>query len=71
MLKMADHKRPLILAAAAMAQLNGLAQQYQAAILRGDQADADRIRAQAHDVLDSNLDLHGEAAAAVRAIIGG
>jgi hypothetical protein len=68
---MGDHKRPLMLAAAAWAQLSGLTQAYQAAVLRGDQDGAEAIRNQAHAVLDSNLDLNGEAAMAVRAIIGG
>ncbi len=45
-------------------------QQYQAAILRGDPDAAERIRREAHDVLDANLDLNAEAAMAVRAIIG-
>lgn len=62
---MVDHKRALILATATWKQLHSLTQAYQAAVLRGDEDDAERIRREAHDVLDSNLDLNGEAATAV------
>lgn len=67
---MSGHKRPLALATAAWQQLHGLTLAYQAAIMRGDEAGAERIRREAHDVLDSNLDLNGEAAVETRKIIG-
>lgn len=66
----ADHKPALALATAAWLQLHGLTQQYQAAVLRGDVEDAERIRREAHDVLDSNLDLNGQAAVSTRALLG-
>jgi hypothetical protein len=66
---MKDHTSPLALATAAWMHLHGLTQQYQAAVMRGDAEDADRIRREAHDVLDSNLDLNGEAARAIMAIL--
>lgn len=64
------HREPLALAQASWLQLHGLMSSYQAAILRGDTAEAERIRREAHDVLDSHLDLKGQAAVATRAIIG-
>lgn len=68
---MRPHQRALALATAAWVQLHGLTQAYQAAILRGDIDEAERIRAQAHDVLDANLDMNEEAAVAVRSVFGG
>lgn len=67
---MSGAKRSQTLAMAALTQLNGLTLAYRAAIMRGDEAGAERIRREAHDVLDSNLDLNGEAAVETRKIIG-
>lgn len=68
---MSGHKRPLALATAAWQQLHGLTLAYQAAVLRGAQeVELEAIRREAHDVLDSNLDLNGEAAVETRKIIG-
>ncbi len=67
---MTDHKGPLQLATAAWIQLHGLTQAYQAAVLRGASKDEiEHIRREAHDVLDSNLDLNGQAAQAVRDLL--
>lgn len=64
-------RRALVLATAAWTQLHGLTQAYQAAVLRGDMANADELRTQAHDLLDSNLDLNAEAANLTKALLGG
>ena len=67
---MTDHKGPLQLATAAWIQLHSLTQTYQAAVLRGaPQDEIERIRREAHDVLDSNLDLNAQAATAVLSIL--
>ena len=68
---MTEHKAPLQLATAAWLQLHGLTQSYQAAVLRGaSQDELERIRREAHDVLDANLDFNSEAAHAVRSLLG-
>lgn len=67
----AEARKALVLATAAWAQLHGLTQTYQAAILRGDDDEAERLRREAHDILDSNLDLNAEAAHHTRALLGG
>lgn len=64
-------RRALLLATAAWTQLHGLTQQYQAAILRDDLDGAQRIRDEAHALLDSNLDLNAEAAHHTKALLGG
>jgi hypothetical protein len=64
-----DHKRPAVLATAALQDIISLWQATQAAVIRGDTAEADRLRKEAHDMLDSYLDFGVEAAQAVRAII--
>jgi hypothetical protein len=67
---MADHDRALTLASAAVMDLISRGQAYQAAVLRGAQADElERMRQEAHDVLDGYLDLSGDAAEAVKAIL--
>lgn len=69
---MSDHKASLALATAAWLQLHGLTQAYQAAVLRGAGDDElERIRREAHDVLDANLDQNGHAALAVKALLKG
>lgn len=68
---MSEPRKALVLATAAWTQLHGLTQAYQAAVLRGDDAGAELIRREAHDLLDSNLDLNAEAAQAVKALLGG
>ena len=68
---MSEHQKPLALATAAWIQLHGLTQAYQAAILRGHIDEAERIRREAHDVLDANLDMNGQAAEAVRSLLKG
>lgn len=65
------HKRPLKLATVAWLNLLDVTQAYQAAILQGDADRANGLRVMAHDLLDANLDLNGEAAVAVRSIKGG
>lgn len=64
-------RRALVLATAAWTQLHGVTQQYQAAVLRGDETDARRLRDEAHALLDSNLDLNAEAAHHTKALLGG
>lgn len=64
-------RRAVVLATAAWTQLHGLTQAYQAAVLREDHEEAERLRIQAHDLLDSTLDLNAEAANLTREIIGG
>lgn len=64
------HRLPLLLATAAWKELHGKTQAYQAAVMRGDHEAAQTLRAEAHDLLDSNLDLNGEVAVAVRALNG-
>jgi hypothetical protein len=66
-----EHRRPLALATAAWIELHGATQAYQAAVLRGDVKEAEKIRARCHDILDANLDQNAAAAQAVRNIIGG
>lgn len=53
-----------ILAAAAWKDLNAKSANYQAAILRGDHDAAQALRQEAHDILDTHLDLSGEIAQA-------
>jgi hypothetical protein len=68
---MAEHKERMTLATAALFELIARQQAMQAAVLRGDGADVlDRMRAEAHDVLDAYLDRAAEAAVAVKAILG-
>lgn len=57
---MSEHRRSAVLAAAAWKDLNAISSQYQAALLRGDEAAARDLRQQAHDMLDTHLDLNGE-----------
>lgn len=63
------HRERLLRATAAWLDLLALTHAYQAAIMRGDITEAEEIRARAHDVLDANLDLNGQAATAVSNII--
>ncbi|MGA0604862.1 hypothetical protein ACO2Q0_02590 [Phenylobacterium sp. VNQ135] len=67
----AEARKALVLATAAWAQLHGLKHTYEAAILRGDDKEAQRLRDEAHSLLDSNLDLHAEAAHHAKALLGG
>jgi hypothetical protein len=65
-----EHRAALANATAAWLNLLGLTHAYQAAILQGKVEEAERIRGEAHDVLDANLDENAHAANATRAIIG-
>lgn len=67
---MSDHKASAALAAAAWKDLNAKTHAYQAAILRGDDEAAEAIRQEAHDMLDTCIDLNGSVARATLAIIG-
>lgn len=60
-----------VLAAAAWKDLNALSSQYQAALLRGDDQSARDLRQQAHDMLDTHLDLNGEVVQATLDILKG
>lgn len=68
---MTDHKPPLLLATAALHSIIGQAQNIQAETLRGvGQDEIDRLRGEAHDMLDAYLDHMTEAAAKTLAILG-
>ena len=60
-----------VLAAAAWKELNALSSLYQTALLRGDDAKAQELRQQAHDMLDTHLDLSGEIVQATLDILKG
>ena len=60
---------PAVRASASWIRLLGLLHAYEAAALLGDGAEADRVRAQAHDLLDTTLDQRAEKAAEVRAVL--
>lgn len=68
---MSAHRSKAVLAAAAWKDLNALSSQYQAALLRGDDRSAQNIRQQAHDMLDTHLDLSGEIVQATLDILKG
>lgn len=53
---------PAIMALATWKELNAMQSLYTAAVFRGDQDEANAIRAKAHDLLDACLDLNGEVA---------
>lgn len=61
---MSDQRAKAVLAAAAWKDLNAKSSSYQAAILRGDDKAAQAIRREAHDMLDTYMDLNGEVAKA-------
>lgn len=61
---MSDQRAKAVLAAAAWKDLNSKSSSYQAAILRGDDEAAQSIRREAHDMLDTYMDLNGEVAKA-------
>lgn len=61
---MSAHRGKAILAAAAWKDVNALSGAYQAAVLRGDTEKAQELRQQAHDMLDTHLDLQNEVAQA-------
>jgi hypothetical protein len=63
------HRGKAILAAAAWKDLNAKSSAYQAAILRGDHEAAQALRMEAHDILDTHLDLSGEVAQAALDIL--
>lgn len=67
---MTDHRASAVLAAAAWKDLSAKTHAYQAAILRGDDDTAEAIRQEAHDMLDTCIDLNGAVARAALAIIG-
>lgn len=66
---MSDHKRDLANATASLMDIAALAQSYQAAVMRGQVEEAEKIRVKAHDVMDAYLDAHGSAAQAVLSIL--
>lgn len=65
------HKQAMVLAHAAWTELAAMRFSYEAAAIRGDRAEMDRLRQNGHDLLDGVFDRHGEAAAGARKIIGG
>lgn len=54
---MTSQPSPGAMAAAAWKELSGLRYAYEAAILRGEQEEAEAIRRKAHDLLDVNFDM--------------
>lgn len=66
---MSAHRNKAVLAAAAWKDVNALAGAYQAAVLRGDDARAQQLRQEAHDMLDTHLDLQNEVAQAALEIL--
>jgi len=66
---MSAHRNKAVLAAAAWKDVNALAGVYQAAVLRGDNARAQQLRQEAHDMLDTHLDLQNEVAQAALDIL--
>lgn len=62
---------PTVLATASWLRLLSITHAFQAAMIAGDLPEADRLRGEAHDVLDGNLDQRAEAAAGVVAILQG
>lgn len=65
-----DQPQPAALAAAAWKDVSAKMYAYQAALLRGDETTAQAIRQEAHDMLDTCLDLNGAVARAALAILG-
>ncbi len=68
---MPDHKQAGVLAIAALQDIISAYQATQAAVIRGDAAEADALRKRAHDLLDAYLDFAVQAAQATRAILEG
>ena len=66
---MSAHRGKAILAAAAWKDLNAKSSSYQAAVLRGDHDAARALRQEAHDMLDTHLDLSAEVAQAALDIL--
>lgn len=66
---MTVHRGKAILAAAAWKDVNALSGAYQAAVLRGDDEKAQQLRQEAHDMLDTHLDLQNEVAQAAMDIL--
>lgn len=64
-----DQPQPAALAAAAWKDVSAKLYAYQAALLRGDETTAQAIRQEAHDMLDTCLDLNGTVARAALAIL--
>lgn len=67
---MTDIRSTAALAAAAWKDLSAKTHAYQAALLRGDDAAAEAIRREAHDMLDNHMDLNASVTRATLDIIG-
>ena len=67
---MSEPKASAALAMAAWKDLSAKTHAYQAAVLRGDDETAQTIRQEAHDMLDTCMDLNGSVARAALDIIG-
>lgn len=67
---MKDIRTSAALAAAAWKDLSAKTHAYQAALLRGDEAGAEAIRREAHDMLDNHMDLNAMVARSTLDIIG-
>jgi len=59
---------PPVLFTASWLRLLSITHAHMAASIAGDRAEAERLRDEAHAVLDANLDQRAEAAAEVRAL---
>lgn len=66
---MKEHQQKLTLATAAWLDIAAKAKEHEAAILRRDDVAAQRLRQEAHDRLDTALDLYAEATVAVRDLL--
>ena len=67
---MSDHKAAANRATAAFIEIIARGRSLEAAIIRGDGQEAqERVRREAHDLLDAFLDQSAEAATAVRSIL--
>jgi hypothetical protein len=66
-----QQRAALLNAQASWAELDASAKQFEAAILRGDQAAATDARERVHAILDAYLDLRSEANQMLRKLLGG
>lgn len=66
---MSVHGEKLTLATAAWLEVSAKAKEHEAAILRNDDEAAKKARQEAHDMLDTALDLYAEATVAVKKLI--
>lgn len=66
-----DAPKHLMLAGAAKADIQAKMHAFHAAIMRGDHTEAEKIRAEAHAMLDAGLDHYAAAVKALQALSEG